>query len=134
LNGKLNQYKMEKSNLGQFKESLKERTKAFAHECVKFALDLPSTYLGNHIKGQLIRASTSVAANYRASCIAQTIPLVISKLSITIEEADECEFWLEFSLDEKIGNKEKTIELIKEANEFASVLIKSRLTLQKKLL
>lgn len=123
---------MEKSDLGKFKEIMKKRTKEFAHECVKFALGLPNTYLGNHIKGQLIRASTSVAANYRASCIAQTIPAIISKLSITIEEADESEFWLEFSLDENLVNKEKALELIKEANEIASILIKSRQTLQKK--
>ncbi len=123
---------MEKSKLGQFKEKMKIRTKVLAHECVKFAIDLPDNYLGNHIKGQLIRASTSVAANYRASCVAYTIPLIISKLSITIEEADECEFWLEFSLDENIGNKHKANELINEAHEIASILIKSRQTLQNK--
>ncbi len=42
---------------------LLKRTKKFAHDCVKLALKLPNTYLGNHIKGQLIRCSTSVAAN-----------------------------------------------------------------------
>jgi four helix bundle protein len=50
-------------------QELKSRTKKFAHRCVKLALALPNTYLGNHIKGQLIRASTSVAANYRATCL-----------------------------------------------------------------
>ncbi|MCL5030502.1 MAG: hypothetical protein M1480_15935 [Bacteroidetes bacterium] len=40
------------------KNELKERTKRFAHDCVKLALKLPNTFLGNHIKGQLIRCST----------------------------------------------------------------------------
>lgn len=40
-------------------EELKNRTKEFAHRCVKLAMALPDTYLGNHIKGQLIRCSTS---------------------------------------------------------------------------
>lgn len=71
---------------------LKLRTKIFAHRCVKLALSLPNTYLGNHIKGQLIRASTSVAANYRATCLAQTKASFISKISIVIEEADESNF------------------------------------------
>ncbi len=48
---------------------LKERTKKFAHDCVKLCAALPNTYLGNHLKGQLIRSSTSVAANYRAACL-----------------------------------------------------------------
>ncbi|MFV9644970.1 MAG: four helix bundle protein [Desulfobacterales bacterium] len=43
---------------------LKKRTKEFAHRCVKLALALPKTVLGNHIKKQLIRCGTSVAANY----------------------------------------------------------------------
>ena len=75
---------------------LKLRTKKFAHRCVKSALSLPSSYLGNHIKGQLIRASTSVAANYRATCLAQSKAAFISKISIVLEEADESAFWLAF--------------------------------------
>lgn len=42
---------------------LKQRTKEFAHRCVKLALELPNGQLGKHIAGQLIRCSTSVAAN-----------------------------------------------------------------------
>jgi len=43
-------------------EDLKNRTKEFAHRCVKLALALPKGRLENHIAGQLIRCSTSVAA------------------------------------------------------------------------
>lgn len=51
---------------------LKKRSKKFAHQSVKLAISLPSTKLGNHIERQLIRCSTSVAANYRAACLSQT--------------------------------------------------------------
>jgi four helix bundle protein len=119
-----------KHDLKEFKEMMKKRTKIFAHNCVKFSLELPRNLLGNHIKGQLTRCSTSVAANYRASCVAQTIPMIISKLSISIEEADESEFWLEFALDEKLVSSEKTGIIIKEAHEITSIMIKSRQTLQ----
>jgi len=53
------------------KEELKKRTKEFAHRCVKLAMSLPETGLGRHIRRQLIRCGTSVAANYRAACLAQ---------------------------------------------------------------
>ena len=122
----------EKSDLANFKEKMKYRTKEFAHDCVKLSLELPNNILANHIKGQLIRCSTSVTANYRASCVAQTVPLIIAKINIAIEEADESEFWIEFALDEKLITGEKAQPLIKEAHEIASILIKSRQTLQNK--
>jgi four helix bundle protein len=118
------------SDLSLFKDQLKKRTKKFAHDCVKFSLNLPNDQLGRHISGQLIRCSTSVAANYRASCIAQTVPTLISKMSIAIEEADESEFWIEFALDEGIDSGSNGSVLITEAHEIASILIKSRMTLQ----
>lgn len=43
----------------------------FAHKCVKLASELPDNKLGRHIQYQLIRCSTSVAANYRTTCVAQ---------------------------------------------------------------
>ena len=80
-------------------KELKKRTKDFAHRCVKLALALPRTQLGKHIANQLIRCSTSVAANYRAACLAQSKASFTAKLSIALEEADESAFWLEFIID-----------------------------------
>ena len=53
-------------------EKLKKRTKDFAHRCVKLALASPKTQPGKHVAGQLVRCSTSVAANYRATRHAQS--------------------------------------------------------------
>ncbi len=82
---------------------LKNRTKIFSHQCVKFASSLPKTKLGAHIEGQLIRCATSFAVNYRAVLLAHSDAAFASKLSIVIEEVDECDFWIEFALDEKIA-------------------------------
>ena len=110
---------------------LVERTKKFAHECVKLAVKLPNTYLGNHIKGQLIRCSTSVAANYRAARLGQSKAMFISKLSIVVEEADESEFWLEFIIDERLLPEERVMSLKNEAHELASIFVTSRKTAQR---
>jgi four helix bundle protein len=115
------------------KDELKNRTKLFAHDCIKLVLDLPKNILGRHIESQVIRASTSVAANYRAACNAQTKAGFISKLSIVIEEADETEFWLEFIIDEKLLISKEVIKLKIEAYELASIFISSRRTAQKNL-
>jgi four helix bundle protein len=109
-------------------EELKTRTKEFAHRCVKLAMALPNTPLGNHIRGQLFRCSTSVAANYRAACIAQSKASFISKLSIVIEEADESCFWLEFIIDENMIKRNIVDPLFREADELTAIFITSRKT------
>ena len=93
---------------------------------------LPKTILGRHIQGQLIRSSTSVAANYRAACIAQSKVGFISKLSIVIEETDESSFWLEFIIDEDLLPKTKVDPLFKESEELTAIFFSSRKTARKK--
>ncbi len=113
------------------KEELKQRTKRLAHRCVKLSMALPENYLGNHIKGQLIRCSTSVASNYRAACIAQSKASFISKLAIAVEEVDEACFWMEFVIDEQLLNKAKVVPLLEEAKELTAILVSSRKTARK---
>ncbi len=87
--------------------------------------------MGKHVRGQLIRCSTSVAANYRAACVAQSKAAFIAKLSIVIEESDETKFWLEFIIEEKIFSEKKISALLKEANELSSIFIITRKTTEK---
>jgi four helix bundle protein len=113
-------------------EELKRRTKEFAHRCVKLAMALPNTQLGNHLRGQLIRCSTSAASNYRAACVAQSKASFISKLSIVIEETDESYFWLEFIIDEKLIERNLIEPLLQEADELTAIFIASRKTARNK--
>jgi len=113
-------------------EKLRIRTNDFAHRCVKFAIVLEGTKLGNHISGQLIRCSTSVAANYRASCLAQSRPHFKSKLSIVLEESDESLFWMEFAVEEKLIQEKKVKNLIQEAKELRAIFYSSKKTLSVK--
>jgi four helix bundle protein len=110
---------------------LKIRTKEFAHRCIKLATALPRAPLGRHIESQLIRCSTSVASNYRASLHAQSKASFIAKISIVIEESDECEFWLEFIIDEQLISKSQILSLLDEAHELTSIFITTRKTAQK---
>lgn len=107
------------------------RTKVFAHECVKLAINLPKSKLSYHIEGQLIRCSTSVAANYRAACLGQSKKAFIAKLGIVIEEADECIFWIEFLRDENLDNSDFSLKTLQEAKELTAIFIASRITASK---
>jgi four helix bundle protein len=113
-------------------DDLKERTKVFAHRCVKLATALPNTPLGRHIRGQLIRSGTSVAANYRATCLAQSHASFIAKLSIVLEESDESAFWLEFIIDEHLMKISLVEPLLKEAEELTAIFASSRMTAVRK--
>ena len=115
------------------KEVIKRRSNVFAHKCVKLAINLPKNKLGSHIEGQLIRCSTSVAANYRAACLGQSKRAFISKLGIVIEEADESIFWLEFLRDENLAVDQNFPEVLQEAKELTSIFIASRMTALKNL-
>jgi len=110
------------------KEELKQRAKVFAHRCVKLCATLPNTPLGRHISSQLIRSSTSVAANYRAVCIAQSRATFIAKLAIVIEETDESCFWIEFAADEKLVKKQQVSALLREATELTAIFVASQNT------
>ena len=109
-------------------KALKQRTKEFAHRCVKLSAVLPETQLGKHLAGQLVRSSTSVAANYRACCLAQSKASFIAKISIVLEEVDESAFWLEFIIDEQLINPERVTALLNEANELTAIFYASRKT------
>jgi len=113
-------------------KELKQRTKNFAHRCVKLSLSLPKTQLGKHIAGQLIRCSTSVASNYRASCLAQSKATFVAKISIVLEETDESAFWLEFIIDEELLKTNLVEPLLKEARELTAIFFSSRKTAKSK--
>jgi four helix bundle protein len=113
-------------------EELKRRTKRFAHGCVKLSMTMQNGQLERHVRGQLIRCSTSVAANYRAACLAQSRAGFTAKISIVLEEADESAFWLEFALDESILETRSADPLLNEARELSSIFFATRRTTRDK--
>jgi len=80
----------------------------------------------------LIRSATSVAANYRSSCLAQSKASFVAKISIVLEEVDKSSFWLEFITDEQIMKEKMVTPLLSEALELTSIFFASRKTARKK--
>ena len=74
---------------------LLERTRSFAIRALRLCSHLPPGTEVALIKRQLLRAATSVGANYRASRRARSRREFVAKLSIVEEEADECLYWLD---------------------------------------
>jgi four helix bundle protein len=80
-------------------DDLKKRTKQFALRILKLAAALPDTTEGKTIRGQLVRAGTSVGANYRAACRGRSRAEFIAKIGTVEEESDESAFWLEIIVE-----------------------------------
>lgn len=115
------------------KEQLKKRTKAFAIRVFRFLMTLEESKATNVISYQLLKASSSVAANYRAVCRGKSSADFLNKLKTVDEEADESLFWLEFidELELKCNKKELQF-LIGEANELVSIFSASIRTIKSK--
>ena len=92
-------------------EELRQRTKEFALRVIKLFRALPKTEEARVLGRQILRSGTAVAANYRSACRARSRADFISKVGITVEEADETAFWLELLIDAGIVKK-KTGKLI----------------------
>ncbi len=105
------------------------RTKKFAIDCWILCSKLPKTREYNAYVNQLIRCSSSVGANYRATQRAKSAPDFINKLKIVEEEADESHFFLELIQDitmiEQIGLNSEIEFLLKEANEITAIIVSS---------
>lgn len=108
-------------------QALKDRTKKFAVDVWFLCSKLPQTREFNNYVNQLLRCSSSVAANYRSAMRAKSNADFIYKLKIVEEEADESQFFLEIL--EKISPiedlKKEIGVLIKESNELVAIIVAS---------
>lgn len=115
-----------------FVTNLKNRTKSFVLEAIKFYQSIPKTEEAKIIGRQFMRSSSSVGANYRAACRARSKAEFFSKLSIVVEEADETAFWLEILIEAEITNNENANRLLNEVSEILAIMAKARKTVSDK--
>lgn len=105
---------------------LQDRTKQFALRVLKLLDAVPRTPAGRVISRQLVRAATSVGANYRSACRARSRAEFAAKLGIAVEEADESLYWLELMRDSELVSEDKLSFLLKEADELTAILVSGR--------
>ncbi len=109
-------------------EPLKQRTKDFAVRVIRLVDSLPNTIAGRRIGDQLLRAASSVGANYRAACRARSRADFVAKIGIVEEEADESAYWLELIADVGLMRSSRTRSLHAEALELVAIVSASRIT------
>jgi four helix bundle protein len=105
------------------KEEMKGRTKNYALRVIKAVQALPSDRVANVLGSQLLRAGTSVGANYRAVCRAKSTADFLNKLKIVEEECDESLFWMELLIESGTLTQRKLGELMKEGDEILAIIV-----------
>ena len=104
---------------------LKARTRAFALGVIQLVEELPRSRSGNVLGYQLLRAGTSVAANYRSACRARSRPEFLAKLGIVEEEADEAQFWLDLIAERAMAEEGRVVALREEAGQLVAIVVSS---------
>ena len=111
-------------------ETFKQRTKGFALAVIRLVETLPRSRAAEVLGRQLLRAGTSVGANYRAACRGKSAADVVAKLSIVEEEADESIYWIELLVEAGAVAPNGAEALKKEANELLAMTVASIKTLR----
>ena len=109
----------------EFAEILRRRTLAFAIAVVQFCRTLPRSAEGDVFRKQLLRAGTSVGANYRAAGCGRSRREWLAKLGIAVEEADESGYWLTLLTEVQLGDAERRTELLEESRQLTRILATS---------
>ena len=113
-------------------EELRQRTKQFAMRAIRLFRALPKSEEARVISRQVLRAATSVAANYRAVCRARSRADFTAKMGIVLEETDESLFWLELLGDAGIVEKARLASIMEEAEELIRIFNSSIQTARRK--
>jgi four helix bundle protein len=108
---------------------LEERTFKFAKDVIKFCKSLPKSVIDTEIIKQLVRAATSVGANYIEANGALSKKDFVMRIKICRKEAKESGFWLKLLDVENPDKRNKREILLKESKElnkiFGSIVTKS---------
>jgi four helix bundle protein len=117
-----------KQNSTQY--DLEERTLKFARRTVSFCRGLPKSAIDGEITRQLVRAATSVGANYIEANESLSKKDFLTRIKICRKEAKESGYWLKL-IEVKNSNLETEREiLMKKSAEltkiFGAIVIKSQ--------
>jgi four helix bundle protein len=106
-----------------FQKDLRDRTKAFALRIVRMFSALPKTTEAQVLGKQLLRAGTSIGANYREAFRARSKAEFIAKCGDSLREIEESAYWLELLVESGVVSAEKLAPLRQECEELTAIFV-----------
>ena len=106
-------------------QELQHRTVRFAVAVYKFVRPMFRDADTRYIAEQLLRASTSLVANYRAAAASRSHEELAARLAVVRRETDDAKFWLGFISETDVapGRTVDLKRLSEEADELIRVLV-----------
>jgi len=112
------------------KFDLEERTAKFGESVINFAKKIPVNEITRPLISQLVRAGTSVGANYSEADCAESKKDFEHKMSLSKKEAKETKHWLRMIARAVPDLRDEAKKLWQEANElnliFSAIVNKSK--------
>lgn len=102
--------------------AVRDKSYAFARRCVRLYKYLCEEKKEYVLSKQLLRSGTSIGANIAESQYGQTKLDFASKLSISLKEAGETEFWLKLLGDENYITKAQAESMLADCRELIRLL------------
>src|SRR6266478_9373963 len=102
---------------------LKVRTKDYALSVIRLFAALPKRTETEILGRQLLRAGTSVGAQYREATRGKSTADFISKIEGSLQELEESEYWLELLAESGFYPEERLLALKKETGELKGIFV-----------
>ena len=106
----------------KLKYDLEERTLKFSETIVDFSRKIPRNSITNPLISQIVRAGTSIGANYCEADEASSKKDFVNKISIAKKETKETKYWLRVIIHTVPELKEQARPLWQEAQELNLIL------------
>lgn len=106
------------------KNIILELSQVFAKDMVRYYMHIVKTEKEYVISKQLLRSSTSIAANITEAQSASSKKDFINKLSISLKEARETLYWLELINDTKIYKDTGISDYLSDCEKIIGTLVK----------
>lgn len=117
---------MRKPDTGKMtKEEFRKRTMTFGLRAIRVVQSLSKNDIAQVLGKQLLRAGTSVGANYRAAIRGRSRADFIAKMGIVEEECDEALYWMEMLIESKLVKEKLLAALRDEGNQILSIVVAS---------
>ena len=98
------------------------KSKGFALDIIRLYQTLVKDQHEFILSKQLLRSGTSIGANIKEAIRAQSKADFISKMSISLKEASESEYWLELMVESKFISENSFKSLINQCRELIRML------------
>ena len=112
---------------------LELRVAQFAARTIAVCEALPKRVGSEHLRDQLFRSSTSVAANYAEACVPESRKDFAHKINVALKELVESRMWLRIIAMKEYVDPQSLQKLLAETDELVKIFHTSVKTARKNL-